>query len=71
MLTIVNQALEVVWKRRDLTFEAMRDALSTMDTKERIMRQLDIGTTNLSLLINIGNSVSVVSPTFVCSGAVS
>ena len=68
---IAIKVLEVVEKRGELTSKAMKDALSTMDNKERMMRLLDVGTTNLSLLINIGNSASVVSTFFVCSCAVS
>ena len=68
---IAIKVLEVVEKRGELTSKAMKDALSTMDNKERMMRLLDVGTTNLSLLINIGNSASVVSTFFVCSSAVS
>ena len=68
---IAIKVLEVVEKRGELTSKAMKDALSTMDNKERMMRLIDVGTTNLSLLINIGNSASVVSTLFVCSSAVS
>ena len=68
---IAIKVLEVVEKRGELTSEAMKDALSTMDNKERMMRLLDVGTTNLSLLINIGNSVSVVSTFFAHSGVIS
>ena len=39
---------------------AMDDALSALNSKEQMMRWLDIGTTHLGLLVSIGSSAAEV-----------
>ena len=48
-------------RRHKIVHEVMQGALTTMDTKDRMMRWLDISVTVLSLLIGVGTSTSAVS----------
>lgn len=46
--------------RLDRASATMRDALASMDTKERMMEWLDAGATHLSLLVSMGSSAAEV-----------
>ena len=56
------KAVDVIKRREDCFNKAIEDMSRAMGEKERMMRWLDVGTTNLSLLINVGNSVAAVGP---------
>ena len=55
-----SQESEVLHRRLDAASSAMNDALKALDTKDAMMRWLDIGTRHLSLLLRLGQGASEV-----------
>ena len=54
------QESEVLKRRLEAASSAMNDALEAMDTKDGMMRWLDMGTKHLGLLVNLGGSAAEV-----------
>ena len=67
LLIVTVKALCIIRKCEDCFNKAIEEMSETMGEKERVMRWLDAGTTNLSLLINVGNSVAAVGTSLVLS----
>ena len=57
---LVLQESQATQRRLEVVRAAMDGAFAALDTKERMMRYLEIGTTHLSFLVNLGKSAAEV-----------